>query len=159
MKVYHTLKPIYNNNSKILILGSMPSVVSRANNFYYDHPSNRFWQILESLFKTKLLTHKDKEEFLLTNGIALWDVFKEAEIKGSSDASIKKYSINDLSLITKNSNIKAIFCTGKTAYNTLIKQYITNIPIYYLPSPSSANAAFSLDKLINEYQIILNYLK
>ena len=137
----------------------MPSVVSRANNFYYDHPSNRFWQILESLFSTKLLTHQDKKNFLLTKGIALWDVFKEAEIKGSSDASIKKYEINDLNLIIKNCNINAIFCTGKTAYSTLLKEYKTNIPIYYLPSPSSANATFSLNKLIDEYKIILNYLK
>jgi len=159
MKVYHTLSPIYDSNSKILILGSMPSVVSRANNFYYDHPSNRFWQILESLFSTKLLTHQDKKNFLLTKGIALWDVFKEAEIKGSSDASIKKYEINDLNLIIKNCNINAIFCTGKTAYSTLLKEYKTNIPIYYLPSPSSANATFSLNKLIDEYKIILNYLK
>ena len=159
MKVYHTLSPIYDSNSKILILGSMPSVVSRANNFYYDHPSNRFWQILESLFSTKLLTHQDKKNFLLTKGIALWDVFKEAEIKGSSDASIKKYELNDLNLIIKNCNINAIFCTGKTAYSTLLKEYKTNIPIYYLPSPSSANATFSLNKLIDEYKIILNYLK
>ena len=97
MKVYHTLKPIYNKNSKILILGSMPSVISRNKNFYYANRNNRFWNIMENLFLTKFNSNLEKRKFLLDNKIALWDVIKSCEIKGSSDNSIKNVNINDIS--------------------------------------------------------------
>ena len=117
MKINHPLKPIYNNLSKILILGSMPSKKSRELNFYYANPTNRFWKILEIIFKTTLNTQEEKETFLLNNHIALFDVFKSADIIASSDASVKNYKLNNLTDILKSSNIKAIFITGKTAYN------------------------------------------
>lgn len=159
MLVTHKLSPIYDEYSKVLILGTIPSVKSREAGFYYAHPSNRFWPILESLFNTKLSTKEEKEEFLHKNHIALWDVFKSCDIHASSDASIKNYELNDIDMITNIANIQAIFCTGKTAYNNLIKNYKTTIPIFCLPSPSSANAIYKLDDLINEYKIILDYLK
>lgn len=159
MKVIHPLKPIYNKKSQVLILGSMPSVKSREESFYYAHPSNRFWQILENLFNTNLNTREDKIKFLLNNKIALWDVFREVDIIASSDASIKNVKLNDINLLIKSSNIKAIFCTGKTAYNNLTKKFNTNLPVFYLPSPSSANASISLETLIEKYRIILKYLK
>lgn len=155
MYVYHTLKPIYNKNSKILILGSIPSIKSRENNFYYAHKQNRFWNVLNILFKTDLKTNEEKIEFLLTKNIALFDVIKECDINGSSDSSIKNIKVNDLEYIINNSNIKYIFLTGKTAYN-LYKKYFNNLNIdyYYLPSPSSANATYSREKLVDEYKII-----
>src|SRR5574344_2891197 len=108
MKVYHTLKPIYNENSKILILGSMPSVISRNNNFYYAHKSNRFWKIMENLFNTKLDSNLIKKEFLINNNIALWDVLKSCDINGSSDASITNVKVNDIAKIIKESKIKIV---------------------------------------------------
>lgn len=159
MEIIHPLKPIYDHNSKVLILGSMPSVKSREEMFYYAHPANRFWQVMEKLFNLKLTSKEEKEQFLLKHNIALWDVFRKVNIKGSSDASIKNYQINDLNIILNYANIKAIFCTGKTAFNALQKNFKTNIPIIYLSSPSSANATKSLDELVYEYQKILNYLK
>jgi len=155
MIVKHTLKPIFNKNSKILILGSIPSIKSRENNFYYANKQNRFWIILNSLFNTNLNTNKEKIEFLLKNNIALYDVIKECEIQGSSDSSIKNIKVNNIQLIINNSNIKYIFLTGKKAY-TLFKKYFKNLNIeyYYLLSPSSANATYTLDKLINKYKII-----
>lgn len=161
MKVKHEFKPIYDNKSKILILGTMPSVKSRANKFYYSNPTNRFFKIMESLFNTKLLSNDDKKAFLLKNKIALWDVCKECDILASSDSSIKNIIPNDISIILKSSPIKAIFTTGKTAYK-LYQKYIfptTKIEAISLPSSSSANASYSLDKLINEYQIILKFLE
>ena len=158
MYVTHNLKPIYNKESKILILGSMPSTRSRELGFYYAHPQNRFWQIIEILFKIKLENKEEKIKFLLKNNIALWDVFKSCEISASSDNSIKNYEINDINNIIKNSNIKTIFCTGKTAFNTLSKNFKTNIPIFYLPSPSSANASKKLETLVTEYEKIFHYL-
>ena len=158
MQVYHELPPIYDEYSKVLILGSMPSQKSREVGFYYAHKTNRFWHILEKLFHVNLNTIEEKKKFLLDNHIALWDVFAFCEIDASSDASIKNYQLNDIDMILKHANIKAIFCTGKKSYDTLIKNFKTNMPIIYLPSPSSANAAFSLKTLVTKYKIILNYL-
>ncbi len=157
----HTLKPIYNQNSKILILGSFPSVISRDNNFYYANKSNRFWLIFENLFNVELNTNYDKEKFLLNNNIALWDVIESCEINNSSDSSIKNVKVNNIQNIINKSNIKYIFVTGKTAlkyYNKYLLNDSDITPIY-LPSPSSANARYSLNKLIYEYKIILEYLK
>lgn len=161
MKVMHEFKPIYDNKSKILILGTMPSIKSRANKFYYSNPTNRFFKIMETLFNTKLLNSDDKKAFLLKNKIALWDVCKECDILASSDSSIKNIIPNDISIILNSAPIKAIFTTGKTAYK-LYQKYIfptTKIEAIFLPSSSSANASYSLDKLINEYQIILKFLE
>lgn len=161
MKVKHEFKPIYDNKSKILILGTMPSIKSRANKFYYSNPTNRFFKIMETLFNTKLLNSDDKKAFLLKNKIALWDVCKECDILASSDSSIKNIIPNDISIILNSAPIKAIFTTGKTAYK-LYQKYIfpnTKIEAISLPSSSSANASYSLNKLINEYQIILKFLE
>lgn len=160
MKVYHTLKPIYNKNSKILILGSMPSVISRNKNFYYANKNNRFWNIMENLFLTKLNSSDEKIEFLLKNKIALWDVIKSCNIIGSSDCSIKNVEINDINYLLNHSNIKYIFVTGKKALN-IYNKYLLNITkkeAFYLPSPSSANASYSLKDLTEKYKIILDYL-
>ena len=155
MKVKHTIKPIYNKFSKILILGSIPSTISRETNFYYAHKTNRFWPILSILFNTELKTNTDKENFLLNNNIAIFDMIKECDINGSSDSSVKNIKVNNLIPIIKKSNIKYIFCTGKLSYNLYQKYYKDlNLECFYLPSPSSANATYSLEKLLNEYKII-----
>lgn len=158
MKVTHTLAPIYDNNSKILILGSMPSIKSRELNFYYANTTNRFWKIFEILFNTKLTTNEEKITLLHKNHIALFDVFKNVDINKSSDNSIKNYTLNDLSPITNNNKIKAIFITGKKAYETFIKNNSLDIKVFYLPSPSGANAKLSLNDLVNYYKIILEFL-
>ena len=155
MQVKHTLKPIYNEYSKILILGSMPSITSREKNFYYSHKTNRFGKILSLLFNTTFNNIEDKKNFLLNNKIALFDMIKSCEIDGSSDSSIKNIKINNLKPILKESNIKCVFCEGKLAYNLFAKYYKKlNIEYFYLPSTSSANAKYSLNKLVNEYKII-----
>lgn len=160
MKVYHDLDPIFNNESKVLILGSMPSIKSREQCFYYANKTNRFWKIMENIFNIKLITKEDKIKFLLNNKIALWDVIKSCNISNSSDSTIKNVIINDINKIIKISNIKCIFITGKIAlkyYNKYLL-YKTKIEAIYLPSPSSANATYSLEKLIDEYKIMLDYI-
>ena len=154
---YHTIKPYYRNDSQVLILGSFPSVKSRAEGFYYAHPQNRFWKVLENLFDEKI---EDKKEFLKVHHIALFDVCASCEIKGSSDASIKEVVPNDIKKIIKNSQIKIIFLNGKTAAN-LYKKYIKNreVPSIALPSTSPANATINLEKLIEEYKIIKKFTK
>ena len=161
MRQNHLLKPIYNEKSIILILGSFPSEISRKNNFYYANPSNRFWTVLEKLFNVELNTNEEKTDFLLNNNIALWDVISSCEIYKSSDSSIKSIIPNDVNYLINHSQIKHIFVNGKKAYE-LYNKYLLNktkINAICMPSTSSANAVYSLDKLIKEYNIILEYLK
>ena len=154
---YHTIKPFYNKDSKILILVSFPSIKSREAGFYYAHPQNRFWKVLSNIFNE---TIENKQEFLKKNHIALFDVCASCEIKGSSDASIKEVVPNDISEILKSSEIKIIFLNGKTAAN-LYKKYMQDIkiPSVVLPSTSPANATFNLEKLTKEYQVIAKFTK
>jgi hypoxanthine-DNA glycosylase len=156
-QIIHPLQPIYNEDSKILILGTMPSVKSRENKMYYTHPKNRIWLVLSSIFNEDFpITNQDKINFVLKHNIALWDVLKSCKIKGSSDSSIKDPLANDFNIIFNNCNIKAIFTTGKKAH-TLYKK-LTGKECICLPSPSPANCAISLNELIESYSIILEYL-
>ena len=156
MKVYHTLKPIYNKNSKILILGSMPSVISRNKNFYYANRNNRFWNIMENLFLTKFNSNLEKRKFLLDNKIALWDVINSCDIENSSDSSISNVIPNDIGRILEKTRIKTIYVTGKKALE-LYQKYIypkIGIEAIYLPSTSPANAVLKEEDLIQKYQVI-----
>ena len=153
MKVIHELEPVYNKESKILILGSIPSVKSRELGFYYMHPSNRFWQVLEGVFKEKIV---DKKAFLNKHHIALWDVIKECDIKSSSDSSIKNIIVNDINELLKKTKINKIYTTGSKA-DSLYQKYLypkIKIKNIALPSTSSANAKMKLEDLIKEYKII-----
>lgn len=156
-RITHPLPPIYNKQSQVLILGTMPSVKSREVHFYYGHPKNRFWNVLEAVFQEKII---DKEAFLLKHHIALWDVCASCEIDGSSDHSIKQVIPNDISKLIKDSNIKVIFTTGKVAYKLYLKYFKDTIllPVYNLPSTSPANCAKSLEDLKLEYQKIKEYI-
>ena len=161
MRVYHTLKPIYTKDSKILILGSIPSPKSREIGFYYGHPQNKFWKVLSDVLGQELPhTLEEKKRLLLQNNIALWDVLESCEINGASDSSIKQPVPNNLNSIIEKSLIKTIFVTSKKAeqlYNKFCLKK-TNIPCIYLPSTSPANASIKYGELKKAYQIILNHL-
>lgn len=156
MRIIHNLDPIYNNNSKVLILGSLPSIESRKQKFYYMNKQNRFWKIMENLYEVELNTTQDKVKFLYKNNIALWDVISSCDITNSSDSSIKNVIPNNIKELVDNSKVTRIFCLGKTAFNLYNKyiKNINNIDLYYLPSSSSANAKYSLTELTNFYKII-----
>ncbi len=154
---YHTIKPFFNKDSKVLILGSFPSVKSREEGFYYAHPKNRFWQVLSYIFNEEI---ENKEDFLKSHYIALYDVCASCEIKGSSDASIKKVIPNNLASILNYSKIKVIILNGKTASRLFSKFYPDNqIKTITLPSTSPANASYSLSDLIQEYRIIKEFTR
>ena len=156
-KLRHSIPPIYNEKSKILILGSFPSPKSRENEIFYGNPQNRFWKVLSIIFNEPTpVTAEDKTNFLLNHHIALWDVIAECTITGASDYSIKNAKPNNLDLIFKKAKIKAVFTAGKTA-TKLYTQFFNKQSIY-LPSPSPANFAYDLEKLVQEYKKILNYL-
>ncbi len=158
--INHPIKPIYDKNSKILILGSFPSQKSREQEFFYAHPKNRFWKVVASVFgEREPISIQEKKQFLNKQKIAVWDVIRSCEIIGSSDSSIKNVVANDLSEILSVANIRAIFVNGKTAekyYDKYIKLSINRDAIC-LPSTSPANAIWSVDKLIDKWSVIKDY--
>ena len=138
--------PVYDKNSKILILGSFPSVKSREISFYYGHKQNRFWKTICGYFGEEIPPNvKGKKEFLLRNHIALWDIALSCEIIGSADASIKNAVIADLNEILANAKIEKIFLNGSLAYQLFLSRYESiDIPYQKLPSTSPANPRFSV---------------
>ena len=160
----HEFPPIFNKESRILILGTFPSVKSREQHFYYGHPQNRFWKVLAAITGEKTPGEiADKKSLLLQHGIAIWDVIKSCEILGSSDSSIRNVVPSDIYSILKGTKIRAIFGNGNKACELygkyalpLLKErcpgdwkdWAGTCNIRRLPSTSPANAAWSLDRLI-----------
>ena len=159
--VTHPIPPVFDSASRILILGSFPSVKSREGHFFYHHPQNRFWKVLAALFKSEIPFGREiRREFVLRRHIALWDVLRSCEIEGASDASIKHPVPNDLSVVLDRAPIQAIFCTGtKSAafYRKLIEP-VTKHSAITLPSTSPANCAVSFERLCAAYGAILSWL-
>ena len=155
--INHPIPPFYNENSRILILGSFPSVKSREKMFFYGHPQNRFWKVTAAVYGDAVAkTKEEKSAFLSRHNIAVWDVIASCDISGSSDSSIKNVIPNDIGIILENADIKRIFVNGKTA-EKYYKKYIlpkTGIDAVCLSSTSPANAAKSLENLIEEWKII-----
>lgn len=160
--VVHPFPPLFDENSKILILGSFPSVKSREQCFFYGHPQNRFWKVISKVFDAELpVTIEQKRRFLLENNIALWDVIASCNIKGSSDSSITDVTANDLGLILDSSKVERIYVNGKTAEKYYIKYIQPKIlrPAVCLPSTSPANAACSQQRLIDEWRAAIRLEK
>ncbi len=157
--VSHTFEPIYNERSRILILGTFPSVKSRENQFYYGHPQNRFWKVIAHIFGENVPnTIEEKKLLLLDNGIAIWDVIASCNIIGSSDTSIKDVVVNDFSKILNNSSIKTIYTNGSKAQE-LYQRYAqkkTGMEAVKLPSTSPANASYSFERLCDAWVHIRN---
>ncbi len=154
----HTFDPVFDAESKILILGSFPSVKSRENNFFYGHPQNRFWKVMANVLEWEVpTTIEEKREMLLKNHVAVWDVIASCSIVGSSDTSIKDVVVNDFSRILENSKVERVYVNGGKAYE-LYHRYaekVTGIKAVKLPSTSPANAAWSLEKLTKTWKEII----
>lgn len=155
--IKHPFPPLFDENSRILILGSFPSVKSREQMFFYGHPKNRFWKVISGVFGEKTPEAvAEKKELVLRNHLALWDVLASCEITGSADSSIKNAVANDLSPIFSGAKIERIFVNGKAAekyYNKYIKPD-TGQDAICLPSTSPANAAWSVERLIEAWSVI-----
>lgn len=157
VKVEHNFPPLWAEDSKVLILGSFPSPKSREQQFFYGHPRNRFWPVLAAVFGEPVpQSIEEKRSLALRHHIAMWDTIASCEIKGASDTSIKNPVPNDLNSIIKKSHISSVFCTGAASYRYYRKlcEKDTGIEAVCLPSTSPANAAWSLERLIEEYKVI-----
>ena len=155
--IVHPIPPVYDGASRILILGSFPSVRSREACFFYGHPQNRFWKVTAAVFGEPVpQTVEEKRAFLLRNHIAVWDVIASCDITGSSDASIRNVTANDLDRILRAADIRTVYVNGKTAYK-YYQQYAepaTGRPAVCLPSTSPANAAWSVERLTEAWKCI-----
>ena len=153
----HEFEPVYDSNSKILILGTFPSVKSREQGFYYGHPQNRFWKLLARLLECPIpATIEEKKQMLLANHIAIWDVIASCEIVGSSDSSIRNVVPTNLEKVLKNAPIRQIYGNG-TAATTLYEKYqkpFIQKDIIKLPSTSPANAAWNMERLMEAWKEI-----
>lgn len=155
--VVHSFEPVYDADSQILILGTLPSVKSRETHFYYGHKQNRFWKLLARIYGEDLPeTIEEKKSLLLRNHVAIWDVIYSCDIQGSSDSSIKNVVPTNLKQLLSASSVTRIYANGNKA-GALYKKYQqghTGMDITVLPSTSPANAAWSFDRLYEVWNII-----
>lgn len=159
--IEHPFAPVWDENSRVLILGSLPSVRSRAEGFYYGHPRNRFWPLMALLFGEEVPQQtEEKRAFLLRHRIALWDAVQSCSIAGSADSSITNVVPTDLRPILTAASIQHIICNGKTAagYYERLQQPLTKIPAIVLPSTSPANAAWSMERLAEAWRVLTEIL-
>ena len=156
-RVEHPFGPLFDGNSRMLILGSFPSVKSREQQFFYGHPQNRFWKVIAALYgQEEPRTIPEKRTLILSHGLALWDSIASCVITGSSDATIREVRANDLRIILDHSPIERIFCNGRKSHEMYERyiQPVTGREAAGLPSPSPANAQWSLEKLIAAWSVL-----
>lgn len=159
-RAVHTFGPVYEEESRILILGSFPSVKSREKQFYYGHPRNRFWQVISVLYqKPYPESIPEKRRLLFDCHIALWDVIYSCDIRGSSDSSIENVTANPITELLEKTSVQKVYCNGQTAFR-LYRKYCepqTGKAAILLPSTSPANAAWTLERLLEAWQVINGY--
>lgn len=161
MIVTHTFEPVFNQDSKILILGTMPSPKSRELGFYYGHPRNRFWPVMADIFQVPYpVSIDDKIAFCHAHKVAVWDVLASCDIRGADDNSIKNPIANDMHLILNHAPIRAVFTTGGKAF-ALYQKYcypLTGMQAIQLPSTSPANCRTGYETLKEAYGVILSWM-
>lgn len=158
----HTIEPVFDAHSRVLLLGTFPSPKSREMGFFYGHPQNRMWRVLSAVLGEDEVpqTVQERKQFLLNHGIAMWDVLASCSIEGAADSSIQDTQPNDLSQVFQAAQIQQVFTTGAKA-TELYRRY--QLPVcgrdcHRLPSTSGANAAWSLERLIEAYSCIKQHL-
>lgn len=158
--VFHELPPVFDGESRVLVLGTIPSPKSREQGFYYGHPRNRFWKMMALVFEEPMPeTVKERRAMALRNHVALWDVLASCSIKGAEDASIRDAVPNDIRLILSQADIRAVFTTGTKAA-ALYRKYcepVCGVPCISLPSTSPANCRMKDEELLEHYQKLREY--
>ena len=158
----HTIDPVFDARSRVLMLGSFPSPKSREVGFFYGHPQNRMWRVLTAVTGESAVprTTEERTAFLLRNRIAMWDVIASCTIEGASDASIRNPIYQPVELLVARSNIQAVFFNGTQAHRLFLRRGISlSVPSFRMPSTSPANAAFSMERLEKEWSTLLIFLK
>ena len=158
-RVNHEFPPVFDERSRVLILGTIPSPRSRELGFYYMHPQNRFWKMICEVLSEELPPGiEGRRELCLRHGIALWDVLESCEISGAEDSSIRNTVPNKLRMITENCGIRAVFTTGKKAHALYARHFPNLMQDICLPSTSPANRTISEEEMLKQYMKIAEYL-
>lgn len=158
--ITHGFEPVFDERSRVLVLGSFPSVLSRENRFYYGNPRNRFWRVVADVLGEREPAADDiagKRALLLRHGVALWDVIESCDVRGSSDASIRNVVPTDVARVTSVAPVRSVLCNGGTAarlYHRWLEP-VTGIAAVTLPSTSPANAAWSVERLTGRWREVL----
>lgn len=156
--ITHPFEPVWDGRSRVLVLGTFPSVLSRENAFYYGHPQNRFWPVLAAVFREAVpVTAADKRALLLRHGVALWDVLASCDLTGSADSSIRNPVPNDIAALLEKAPIRRVFANGQTAH-ALYRRWCepaAGMRAVLLPSTSPANAAWTLPRLTEAWRALL----
>ena len=161
-KLLHPFDPIIDENSRILVLGTFPSIKSFEKSFYYAHPQNQFWKILSEILHDKVPdTIEEKIEFLQRHGIALWDMVKGCKRENSLDSSLKDIEVNDIeAFLKKYPNIQALFFTGRKSQELFERNFShLDIPRYYLLSPSPAFRKATFEEKVRQWSILKDFLR
>lgn len=156
-RIENPFEPVFNEHSRILVLGSFPSVRSREIGFYYSHPQNRFWKMLPIIFNDAYpATTEERRAFALRHGIALWDVLQSCEIVGSSDQSIRNAVPNDIAALLARTGIQRIYLNGQRAFSAYrrFQQLACGLAGVPLPSTSAANASWKLERLAEAWRVV-----
>lgn len=160
--IIHPIPPFYDRDSRILILGSFPSVKSRESRFFYGHPQNRFWKLMAGLFAEPVpVTTEEKAGLLRRHHIAAWDSIHACDIEGSSDSSIRNVEPNDFTPLLETADIRQIYANGRKSYEIYTKYCLpqTGREAVLLPSTSPANAAWNMERLTEAWSVILKYIE
>ncbi len=156
--IRHPLKPLWNSDSQVLILGTMPSPVSRREGFYYAHPQNRFWRVLAAVYERPIpADNAERAALALSCGVALWDVLASCDIEGAADSTIRRPVPNDIGWLLRETGIRRVFITGQKAgelHRRLVEPSV-GVSATFLPSTSAANASWSLERLTETYRAAL----
>ncbi len=158
--IEHPFEPVFDTGSRVLVLGTMASPKSREAGFFYGHPQNRFWKVMGQVFDVaEPVTTEERTAFLLDHRIALWDVLAACDIEGASDASIKNPVPSDLGRIFDSAQIRAVYTTGKKAYELFLRYQVLpeGVELVGLPSTSPANARASIGDLVASYRVLLRH--
>ena len=155
----HEFPPVFDERSRVLVLGTIPSPRSRELGFYYMHPQNRFWKMLCAVLGEEIPPGiEGRRDLCLRHGIALWDVLESCEISGAEDSSIRNAVPNKLRLITDNCDIRAVFTTGKKAHALYARHFADLMTDICLPSTSPANRTISEEEMLKQYMKIAEFL-
>lgn len=162
MAEVESFKPIIDQTSRVLVLGSMPGVQSLRKQQYYANSSNQFWRIIYTIFTTPLESdYASRIRFMRNKGIALWDVIRTCYREGSLDSNIKNETVNDFEHIFSNyPNLALVAFNGGKAFETYRKRVgfgLAEIEYKALPSTSPANTMRFEEKL-SQWEIILDHL-
>ena len=155
------LAPLVSDNTRLLILGSFPGAASLAAQQYYGHPQNQFWPILRAIFACSpspacKVSYENSSNWLLEQGLGVWDVYASCERAGSLDSAIRNAEVNDFAgLARRCPNLAAIAHNGGESFKHAKHTAALGLAVFKLPSTSPANASWSFERKLAAWREVM----